>query len=234
MSDGKTSRLLNKRVLLLTLVAIIIAGLWFGGLRDFITLDRVQDYGAQIKETVLDRPILASLCFLLAYITIVMTCIPVVALTALFAGYVFGVWWGAALLIGGGASGATLLFLTARSGFGKFLRERAKGVYGQVARQMEENAVSYLLFMRLIPLFPFFLANILPALFNIPLRTFLWTTIAGIIPSGFIYAWLGQSLAEIQGISDLLSPSLLAGLTGLALLALAPALVKALKPGKNA
>jgi len=130
--------------------------------------------------------------------------------------------------------GATLLFLTARSGFGSFLRQRAKGLYGQVASQMEDNAVSYLLFMRLIPLFPFFVANILPALFHIPLRTFLWTTIVGIIPSGFIYAWLGQSLDQIHSVSDLLSPSLLAGLTGLALLTLAPALLKALKSRKNA
>ena len=225
---------IQKRGLLLGLIALIIAGLWFGGLRDFITLDGVHDYGTQIRDIAQSRPVLASLGFLLAYIAIVVTCIPVVAMTALFAGYVFGVWWGAALLIGGGAAGATLLFLAARSGFGKFLRERAKGLYSQVAKQMEDNAVSYLLFMRLIPLFPFFLANILPALFNIPLRTFLWTTIAGIIPSGFIYAWLGQSLGRIKDVSDLLSPPLLAGLTALALMALAPAVYKALKPGKNA
>lgn len=225
---------IKKRGLLLGLIVLIIAGLWFGGLRDFITLDRVHDYGTQIRDIAQARPVVASLGFLLAYIAIVVICIPVVALMALFAGYVFGVWWGAALLIGGGAAGATLLFLAARSGFGKFLRERAKGIYSQVAKQMEDNAVSYLLFMRLIPLFPFFLANILPALFNIPLRTFLWTTIAGIIPSGFIYAWLGQSLGRIKDVSDLLSPSLLAGLTALALLALAPAVYKALKPGKKA
>ena len=228
---------MKKRVFLLALAALLIAALWFGvpgfgGLRDLITLDQLQSHGERIKHSAQAHPLLSSLIFLAAYILIVLACLPVVALSALFAGYVFGLFWGAALLIGGGAMGAVSLFLIARSGFGRALRERAGGFYSQAARQMESNATSYLLFMRFVPLFPFFIANTLPALFNIPLRVFLWTTIIGIIPSGFIYAFLGQSLGEIETLSGLLSPQILAGMAALALLSLAPALFKAFsKPG---
>lgn len=237
---------MKRRLFFFALAALIVITLWFGGLRDVLTLEQVQTHGAAIKDRAQAQPFLSMALFLLAYIVIVISCIPVVALSALFAGYLFGMWWGTALLLSGGTIGATVLFLLARSGIGRFLRDRASGFYAQVADRMENSAVSFLLFMRFVPLFPFFVANALPALFKIPLRVFLWTTFIGIIPSGLLYGFLGHSLSEslgeslneVDSLSGLVSPPILAGMTGLALLSCAPILYKiftksAAKPGQN-
>ena len=97
---------------------------------------------------------------------------------------------------------------------------------------MRGDAVSYLLFLRLVPLFPFWLVNIVPALFNIPLRTFVLTTFFGIIPGSFVYVNVGEELGDITDTGEILSPGLLAALALLGLFALVPVLYKKLRRKK--
>jgi uncharacterized membrane protein YdjX (TVP38/TMEM64 family) len=91
---------------------------------------------------------------------------------------------------------------------------------------MNDNAVNYLLFMRLVPLFPFVLVNIVPALFNIPLRVFIITTFIGIIPGTAAYVYFGQQLGDIDRPADLLSAEMLVAFGILGTFALIPTLYK--------
>ena len=97
---------------------------------------------------------------------------------------------------------------------------------------MRENAVSYLLFLRLVPLFPFFLVNIVPAFFDVKTRTYIWTTFIGILPGTMIYVNVGRSLGSVENPGDLVSPDLIISVALLGVAALTPILYKKWK-GKN-
>ena len=127
------------------------------------------------------------------------------------------------------------LFLAARYSLGGYLHERA----GPAIRKMEagfcENEMSYMLVLRLIPLFPFWLVNIAPAFLNVRLRTYVIGTFIGIIPGTAVYAMLGSGLGGVlddpEGLSMaiIVKPEIIAGLAGLGLLALIPAVFKKFK-----
>lgn len=221
-------------VLALAALALLLTALWFSGLRDAFSLPALQLYGAQLREQAQSHFIPAALLMVLIEILIVVFCLPAVALMMFFAGFVFGAFWGGVIALTGSVIGAALLFLLTRSAFGRVLRDRAQGLYAKIAQPMEEDAFFYLLFMRLVPVFPFFLVNIVPALFNIPLRLFIMTTAAGMMPVTFIYAWLGQMLGRVDTLADLFSLQLALALTLLGLLALLPILIKAIKKRRNA
>src|SRR5688500_7348579 len=138
------------------------------------------------------------------------------ALLTLVAGFLFGLRWGVALVMIGATAGATLLFLIARSSFGGLFREKAGMFYDKVAGQIEQGSISYMLFMRLIPGLPFSVANIIPALFNVPLSVFVATTAVGLIPVTVILVNLGQALGRIGSMADLFSPQVIMALSLLA------------------
>jgi uncharacterized membrane protein YdjX (TVP38/TMEM64 family) len=144
----------------------------------------------------------------------------------LLAGFLFDRWLGTAIVVISATAGATILFLIARSAFGSALRERAGALYKKISKNMTENAISYMLFMRLVPIFPFFLVNIVPALFNVRFLPYMLTTFFGIIPGTFIYVNLGRELGTIESLGDLVSPSTLIAFTLLGIFALIPMLYK--------
>jgi uncharacterized membrane protein YdjX (TVP38/TMEM64 family) len=220
--------------LVLAATILLLTALWFSGLREAFSLPALQIYGDQLREQAKIHFIPAALLMIFIEILIVVFCLPAVALMMFFAGFVFGALWGGIIALTGSVTGAAILFLLTRSVFGRFLRDRAKGLYAKIAGPMEEDAFFYLLFMRLVPIFPFFLVNIVPALFNIPLRLFILSTAIGIMPVTFIYAWLGQALGRVDKVTDLFSPQIALALTLLGLLALLPILIKAIKKRRNA
>ncbi|MGY8815056.1 MAG: TVP38/TMEM64 family protein, partial [Gammaproteobacteria bacterium] len=122
--------------------------------------------------------------------------------------------------------GATILFLAARSAIGNSLREKAGPLYKKIETNMRHNAIGYLLFMRLVPLFPFFMVNIVPALFNIRLISYIVTTFVGIIPGTFVYANVGRELGTIESLTDLASTETLIAFSLLGIFALIPTIYK--------
>ena len=122
----------------------------------------------------------------------------------------------------------------ARSALGEQLRRRAGPLYQNVSAGVTGNAVAVLLFLRLVPLFPFFLVNLAAALFDIRLITFLATTAVGIAPAVFIYTSVGREIGTVSSLSGLLSPGALAALLGLAGLSLLPILLKSRRPWARA
>ena len=148
---------------------------------------------------------------------------------SLTVGFVFGRWVGTALVVVAATLGATLLFLAARYLFADAARRRMGTLGEKINAGFTANAFSYLLFLRLVPVFPFFLVNLAPAFTTIPLRTYVLATAIGIVPGTFVFVNLGQALGRIDSLQGLVSLDVLAGLGLLALLALVPVVVQRIR-----
>ncbi|MDB5490999.1 MAG: putative rane protein of unknown function [Micavibrio sp.] len=221
-----------RKIIPLLIVLIAMAALWQFELKDIFSLDTIHHYGATLKQYIALNPRDGKLIFVGIYILAICLCFPVAALLDLVAGFLFGTWIGGGLVMCGALTGATLVFLIAQTGFGKPLRAKAGPFYTRIANEMHQGAAGYLLFMRLVPVFPFPLVNIIPALLHVRLWTFIWTTLIGIAPMTFVYANLGETLGTINSLKDLFSPSLALALGLLGVLALGPITVKKLRARK--
>ena len=142
-------------------------------------------------------------------------------------GFLFGVALGAALTVAGATIGATLIFLLAKTIFGENALDRFGAPAARLAENIRRNAGSYLLVLRLVPLFPFFLVNLAPAFVGVPILTYVVTTFFGIIPGTVVFSLAGAGLGSVldQGGAltpgSILTPEIIAGLVGLAALSLA-------------
>jgi uncharacterized membrane protein YdjX (TVP38/TMEM64 family) len=174
------------------------------------------------------QPLLAAAGFAGVYVLAVACSIPGAVFLTLAGGFLFGAIEGSALVVVSATLGAGIIFLASKTALAQFLEARV----GNSVRRMEEgfhrNAFNYLLVLRLVPLFPFFLVNIGAGLLGVNTRTFLAATFIGIIPGTFVYAWLGSGLGRLfdRGVNPdlriILRPDILGPLIGLALLALLP------------
>jgi uncharacterized membrane protein YdjX (TVP38/TMEM64 family) len=147
-------------------------------------------------------------------------------LLSLTCGFLFGRWVGTVLVVFAGTIGATLLFLAARYVVADAARKRLGPLGEKINAGFTENAFNYLIFLRLVPAFPFFLVNLAPALTTIPLRTFVLATFIGIIPGTFVFVNLGETLGRIDSLQGLVSWETLAAFALLGVFALIPVLVR--------
>lgn len=216
---------------LLVLVAAIATAYSFD-LHTYLSLEQIQAQKDQFKSYIAAQPFLAPVIFIAAYALCVALSLPIATLLTLLGGFLFGLIQGTFLVVIGATIGATILFLVARTSLGATLREKAGGLYQKIETNMKENAVGYLLFMRLVPIFPFVAVNVVPALFNISLRIFILTTFFGIIPGSAVYVYFGQQLGEINALGDLVSPNVLLAFALLGVFALIPSLHKQWKNRK--
>lgn len=224
--DSRTAWQRARRWLLLILLAGVIVVIWLSGLHHYLSFDQLQ----ASKDALLDfknaHPAASVLAFIALYALNVLLSLPVATLMTLLGGFLFGKWLGTLYVVIAATMGAAFIFLITRTSLGTALREKAGSTYKKIAHHMNDNAVSYMLFMRLVPLFPFFIVNIVPALFNVNLRTYILTTFFGIIPGTFVYVNLGEALGTIDTPEDLISPPVLIAFGLLGMIALIPALYK--------
>lgn len=162
--------------------------------------------------------------FMAVYIIQTALSLPGAAILSLAAGAIFGSIAGTLYANIAATIGATLAFLVTRY----LLRDTIVNTFGGklegINRELEMRGFNYLLFLRLVPLFPFFLINLASGLTRLPLRTFIFATMLGIIPGGFVYVNAGASLATIDSLSGIASPRVLGSFALLGLFALLPAL----------
>ena len=177
---------------------------------------------------------LAPVAFATAYAVSTAVSLPLGLLLTVCAGFLFGPVLGTVVVVVGATVGATALFLAARTAFGTALRGRAGPWIDRMARGFEQDAFSYLLVLRLVPLLPFWLVNIVPAFTGVALRTYVIATALGIIPATIVFALVGNGLGAVLDAGKtpdagiILRPAVLAPIIGLALLALVPVVYKRL------
>lgn len=225
-----------KRFAPLALVALGLLAAFAFGLTDYLTLDQLRARRAELTAFVEARPVASVALFGLVYALAVAFSVPGALILTLSGGFLFGTWLGGAVIVVSATVGAVAIFLAARSAFGDVLRRRAgRGVLAKVEEGVRENAFSYVLTLRLLPIFPFWLVNIAVALVDIPLRTYALATFLGVIPGTLVYASLGAGLGSLfdreqaPDLSVIFEPQILIPLVGLALLSLLPVVFRALR-----
>jgi len=211
------------RWLLAAAVAVALVALWLSGAGDALTLERLKSQQESLQAWTAARPWLASLLFFAGYVLVVALSIPGAAVMTLAAGAIFGVWHGLVLVSFASTLGATLAFLVARFLLRAPLRKR----YGQRLKALdagiERDGAFYLFTLRLVPIFPFFMINLLAGLTPLKTWTFFWVSQVGMLPGTFVYVYAGTQLARIESPGDVLSPGLI---TAFALIGLMPLITR--------
>ncbi len=200
------------------------------------TWDNLKTFHLALKNFADTHSIQAPILFMMVYILYAVLSLPGIFVLSLLAGCLFSQPFSTLYVTVAATIGASFLFLAARTAFGQFFyRKGGKSLLNKMEKGFRENAASYLLFLRLIPLFPFWIVNIAGAFFEVPFWIFVWTTFVGMIPSVLIYTQAGKGIIMLLYSPDPLNPAnlfnpyLVASLSGLALLSLLPILLKYFK-----
>jgi len=223
-------RLLPLAVLVLGLVLFLALDL-----EEYIAFETLQEHRSWLVTQVGRHSVLTAVVFVLGYATVVAFSIPGAAVLTISAGFLFGTVLAAVLAVVGATLGAVAVFLAARTAFGDCLRARAGAALTRMRDGFQENAFHYLLVLRLVPLFPFWLVNLVPAFLGVPLRTYVLATFFGIIPGTVIFASVGDGLGAIldegkkPNLLVIFEPEILLPLIALAVFALLPVIYKRVK-----
>lgn len=213
----------------LPLALLVLAGVLFmllGGHR-YVTLAALADNKEWLCRVVARSGAEGVLAFILAYAGVVSLSVPGATLLTIAAGFLFGPWLGTAYAVVGATIGATIVFLAARAGLAG-LAARGGPLAARLAAGFREHGFNYLLVARLIPIFPFWLVNLVAGALGLPRGQYILGTFIGIIPVTFIYASLGNGFGNLleegrhPDLAILFEPSVLLPILGLAALALLP------------
>ena len=203
--------------------------------QDYLSLEALSENREALVEW-RDRNLLtASLAYVAIYVVAVAFSVPGAIWLTLAGGFLFGTVLAAGLTVFSATIGATLIFLAARSSLGAMLHERAGPWLGRIDDEVAKGEISFLLVMRLIPVIPFFIANLAPAFVNVRLSTFIWTTFIGIAPATAVISSVGSGLGEVldrggePDIGVVFEPHILLPLLGLAALAALPVILRKLR-----
>jgi uncharacterized membrane protein YdjX (TVP38/TMEM64 family) len=209
----------------------LIAFFALGG-HKYLTLETIKANRDALLAFASERLILTVAIAFVVYVLAVMCSLPGALLLSLTCGFLFGRWLGTVVIVCAATLGATIVFIAARYLIADWARSRLGGVGQKINEGFSENAFSYMLFLRLVPAFPFFLVNLAPAFTNIRLSTYVGATAIGIIPGSFVFANLGETLATIDSLSGLVSIETLVAFALLGVLALVPVVIKKVKSRK--
>lgn len=205
----------------------------------YLSFEQLSQHREALLEWRERHEVLSVLSFVGAYVLAVALSLPGAIWLTIVGGFLFGAVAGTLYSVLAATLGACAVFLAARYCVGDFVRARAGPGIRRLQAGFREHALSYLLTLRLVPIVPFWLVNLVPALLGVPLRTFFVGTGLGIIPGSIVYTLVGNGLGSVfdQGetpdLDIIFDPEILAPLLGLALLALSPVLYRLLKQRRS-
>ena len=225
------------RYLPLLLIAVgALAGSYF--LSDYLSFETLRDN----REALLAfrdayYPAMVA-AYIILYVLIVAFSLPGATIATLAGGFLFGLFPGALYVVGSATLGAIVIFLAAKWGLGVSLSARmdaSSGMVKRIKQGIAENEMPMLFLIRLVPVVPFFVANLLPALVGVGLGRYAFTTFFGIMPGSVVYTWVGAGLGEVfamgetPNLSIIFDPVILGPILGLCALALLPIVIKAVR-----
>jgi len=225
------------RYLPLLLIAVgALAGSYF--LSDYLSFETLRDN----REALLafrdaNYPAMVA-AYIILYVLIVAFSLPGATIATLAGGFLFGLFPGALYVVGSATLGAIVIFLAAKWGLGVSLSARmdaSSGMVKRIKQGIAENEMPMLFLIRLVPVVPFFVANLLPALVGVGLGRYAFTTFFGIMPGSVVYTWVGAGLGEVfamgetPNLSIIFDPVILGPILGLCALALLPIVIKAVR-----
>ncbi|SLN34990.1 TVP38/TMEM64 family inner membrane protein YdjZ [Roseovarius albus] len=235
----------EKNVLMrnLPLAAIMIAAIiGYFTLGDYLSFDTLRDQRDSLLAFRDANFIGLVLCFIGIYFIIVAFSLPGAAVASVTGGFLFGLTLGTIFNVIAASLGAFAIFFAARWGLGRSLAAKldsSDGTLKKIKTGLHENEISVLFLMRLIPVVPFFVANLVPALVGVKFRNFAFTTVLGIIPGAIVFTWIGVGLGEVfdrgesPDLSLLWEPQVIGPILGLCVLATLPIVIKAMRGNKD-
>lgn len=230
------SKPLWKRLLPLAIIAAALTVFFALGGPDYVSIDSLKDNREALSAMVAENFALVFFGFIALYALLVGISFPGASFMSIFGGFLFGALVGGFGVVVGATIGATAIFLAARYAFGDALSKKAGPYMKKFEAGLKKNELSYLFILRLIPAFPFFIVNIVPALFDVKIRNYIVTTFFGIIPGSFVYASVGAGVGavfdageDVQLAGLMLQPKIIGPILGLIALSLLPILYKKFK-----
>ncbi len=205
-SSPQTGKSRLKRWAPLAVVLMVIGFGWFKGWHEYFTLSHLIIHREYLGMLVADNLVTAALGFVAIYAVLVGISFPGASYLTITGGLFFGGIAGGFLSVIGATIGSIIIFLVARSSFGDFLQARAGPFVSRMVDGFNKDAFQYLLTIRLTPVFPFWVVNIVPALLNMKLLPYAIATFFGIIPGGIAYAYIGAGLDSIIEAQQLANP----------------------------
>ncbi len=224
----------KKRIALLVLFVGVIVLIRYSPAGSLLTFENLKQHRESLVGFVRHNYPAAAAVFILVYILATSLSLPGAVILTLAGGFLFGTVASTMYVVVGATTGASLAFLSARYLLGNRLQEKYQSQFRKFNEEIERNGTSYLLILRFIPVFPFFLINFLSGLTKIPLKTFFWTTAVGIIPGTAVFAFAGQQIGSINSLSEILSGKVLTAFGVLALFTLVPVMWKRWRNGTKA
>ncbi|WP_170765017.1 TVP38/TMEM64 family protein [Ruegeria lacuscaerulensis] len=232
---------LARHIPLLVILAVAVVG--FFTLGDYLTFETLRDNREALLSWRDANYWAMAAVFMAVYIAIVAFSLPGAAVASMTGGFLFGLFAGTVFNVFAATVGASAIFLVARWGLGKSLTaklEASEGTVKKLKDGLRANEISVLFLLRLVPVVPFFVANLVPALVGVKFRNFLFTTALGIVPGGIVYTWIGVGLGgvfdrgETPDVSLLWEPFVIGPIIGLCVLAALPIVIKSIRGQKDA
>ncbi len=236
----KAKKPLWMRVLPILVIVSGIVAFFFFDLDRFLSFQALSDHRDFLISWTADHRVLAAAAFIAGYCVMVALSLPGAVWATLAGGFVFGTWIGGLYVVIGATLGATAIFLIARYALADFFRAKAGNAVRKMESGFNENALSYMFVLRLVPLFPFWLVNLVPAFLGVTVRTYIIGTFFGIMPGSLVYASVGNGLGAVfeQGgkpdLGIIFEPAVLGPILGLAALSLIPVIYKRVRTKKPA
>ena len=221
---------MKARKVLILFVFVVVAGTFYClDLGKYLTLESLKANRARLEVLRAAHIFFFVASFVLIYIAQTAFSLPGADVLSLASGAIFGVLQGTVYVVTGATIGGALAFLVSRT----LLRDWVVRIFGGrmegIDRGLRENGLSFLLFLRLVPAFPFFLVNLASGITGLPLRTYVLGTFFGIVPGSLVFVNAGASLAAIERVSQVASPRVLGSFVLLGLFALLPTIFKAVR-----
>jgi uncharacterized membrane protein YdjX (TVP38/TMEM64 family) len=230
---SRIGRFLPLAILLLAIVVVLASGL-----AEYLSFEQLKQNRSQLLDFVDRHAVLAPLLFMAIYAAVIALSIPGGAVLTVTGGFLFGIGLATLYVVVAATAGASLVFLAAKTALGDSLRAKAGPWMRRMETGFRENALNYLLFLRLIPAFPFWLVNLVPAFLGVPFPTYVVGTFLGIIPGTLVYASVGNGLGAVfeagqsPDLGIIFRPAILLPIVGLAVLAILPVAYRKIKGGQ--
>lgn len=216
-------------------IVLIIFTAWHFKLLEYFSYAELKEHHVTLKAYVSENYLLASIIYLFSYIAITACSIPLATILSLAGGFLFGIVIGSIMTVVAATCGACLFFLAVKLSVGHWIADKSNRWIARMSKGFKENAFNYLLFLRILPIFPFWAINVTAALLNMRLSLFFLATLIGIVPGTIVYVSLGNSLNVLFSsnkqpeLSIIFKPEVLFPLIFLAILSLTPVLYKQFK-----
>jgi uncharacterized membrane protein YdjX (TVP38/TMEM64 family) len=217
-----------KHLLPLALLLAGLTALWLFGLQQDLSWASLSRHQSELLAIVAAQPMEAGAAYVVIYAVLVACSVPEAAVVTVAGGLLFGTMLGATLAVIGASLGAMVLFLAARYALADLFAARAAPLMARIRPGLERDGLFYLLAIRLVPIFPFWLVNLAAAACGMRLLPFAVATLIGIIPGTVMYAALGTGIGDVLArgqapdLGVIFSPHLLLPLLALAILSLLP------------